>query len=88
MGTGWRAARILALLAGLLPVALVAAAMLYAPGCPPVELTREALRIDSRFYGITVARTGVDVGRVRVVDLEAEPEWRPVARTGGFGNRY
>ena len=74
MGTGWRAARILALLAGLLPVALVAAAIRYAHGCPPAELTREALRIDSRFYGMNVARTGVDVGRARGVDLEAEPE--------------
>jgi hypothetical protein len=79
---------ILAFMAGLLPVALVAAALLYSPGCPPVDLTREELRIDSRFYGMTAPRTGVDTERVRVVDLDAEAEWKPVARTGGFGNRY
>jgi hypothetical protein len=79
---------LIVLFVGLLLVALVVAASLYAPGCPPVDLTRDALLIDSRFYGMTVPRSSVDVKRIRVLDLDAEPAWKPVSRTGGFGNRY
>jgi Bacterial PH domain len=68
--------------------ALVVAAMLYAPGRPPVDLTRDSLVIHSRFFGITVPATSVDVANVRVVDLKVEPGWKPVRRTGGFGNPH
>lgn len=67
---------------------VVAAAMLYAPGRPPVDLTRDSLVIHSLFYGMTVPASSVDVANVRVVDLQAEPGWKPVLRTGGFGNPY
>jgi hypothetical protein len=66
----------------------MAAAILYAPGRPPVDLTRDALVIQSRFYGMTVPASSVDVAGVRVVDLGTEPGWRPVLRTGGFANAH
>jgi hypothetical protein len=44
--------------------------------------------IHSLFYGMTVPASSVDVANVRVVDLQAEPGWKPVLRTGGFGNPY
>ncbi|MFN7920952.1 MAG: PH domain-containing protein [Bryobacteraceae bacterium] len=69
-------------------LAVVAAALLYAPGRPPVDLTRESLVIHSRFYGMTVPAASVDVANVRVVDLGSEPGWKPALRTGGFGNPY
>ena len=38
---------------------------------------------------MTVPVSSVDVDKVRVVDLQAEPGWKPVLRTGGFSNpRY
>ena len=69
-------------------LALFGAAMLYAPGRPPVDLTRDSLVIHSRFYGITVPALSVDVANVRVVDLPAEPGWKPALRTGGFANPF
>ncbi len=69
-------------------LALVAAAMLYSPGRPPVDLTRDSLVIHSRFFGMTVPASSVDVANVRVVDIQVEPDWKPVLRTGGFGNPY
>jgi len=69
-------------------LALVAASLLYAPGRPPVDLTRDALVIHSRFYGMTVAASSVDEAHVRVVDLRTEPGWRPTMRTNGFGNPH
>jgi hypothetical protein len=69
-------------------LALVAAALLYAPGRPPVDLTRDSLVINSRFYGMTVLASSVDAANVRVVDLRLEPGWKPVLRTDGFGNPY
>lgn len=53
---------------------------------PGVVLTGDGLEIQSRFYGMTVGRGEVDVAGVRVVDLAAEPGWKPVLRTNGFGN--
>ncbi|MEP7353878.1 MAG: PH domain-containing protein [Acidobacteriota bacterium] len=67
---------------------LVASAMLYSPGRPPVDLTRDSLVIHSRFYGMTVLASSVDVSGVRVVDLQTDPDWKPVLRTGGFGNPF
>ncbi|MBL8212126.1 MAG: hypothetical protein JNK87_15525 [Bryobacterales bacterium] len=77
----------LGLAVGVLSVALVVAAMLYSPGPPPLELNADVV-IHSRFYGMTVPAATVDVKNVRVVDLAAEPAWKPVTRTGGFGNPY
>jgi hypothetical protein len=74
-------------IAGLV-LAIVAAALLYAPGRPPVELTGDALVIHSRFYGMTVAASSVDVAHVRVVDLRTETGWKTTMRTNGFGNPH
>ncbi|MBV8895182.1 MAG: hypothetical protein JO051_01630 [Acidobacteriaceae bacterium] len=71
-----------------LTLTAVGAGLLYSPGRPPVELNRDALVIHSRFYGMTLPASGVDVANVRVVDLQAEAGWRPVARTGGFSNPF
>jgi len=69
-------------------LALVAAAMFYAPGRPPLDLTPDSLVIHSWFYGMTVPASSVDVASVRVVELHTEPGWKPVLRTNGFGNSY
>jgi hypothetical protein len=69
-------------------LAVVAGSLLYAPGRPPVDLTRNALVIHSRFYGMTVAASSVDAAHVRVVDLRTESGWRPTMRTDGFGNSH
>jgi hypothetical protein len=66
----------------------VAAAALYDPGRPAVDLTSNALVIHSRFFGTTVTAAGVDAANVRVVDLNVEPRWKPVVRTGGFSNSH
>jgi hypothetical protein len=66
----------------------VAGAMLYSPGRPEVDLTRESLIIHSWFYGMTLPASSVEVAKVRVVDLQAEPGWKPVLRTGGFANPF
>ena len=86
VGPGWPATSGVAI-AGL-SLALVAAAMLYAPGRPLVDLTQHSLVIHSRFYGMTVPASSVDVASVRVVELLTEPNWKPVVRTNGFGNPY
>jgi len=67
---------------------LVALSFSYAPGRPPVDLTRDSLAIHSRFYGMTIPASSVDVANVRVVDLRTEPGWKPVLRTNGFGNLH
>jgi hypothetical protein len=69
-------------------LAVVATALLYAPGRPPVDLTRDTLVIHSRFYGMTVAASSVDAAHVCVVDLRTESGWKPTMRTNGFGNPY
>jgi len=73
---------------GVVVIGSVVAAVRYDPGRPPVDLRRDGLEIHSRFYGMTVAAAQVDVGGVRVVDLDSEKEWRPTLRVGGFGNSY
>jgi hypothetical protein len=69
-------------------LALVAFSFCYSPGRPPVDLTRNSLVIHSRFYGMTVPASSVDVTNVRVIDLRIEPGWKPVLRTNGFGNPH
>jgi hypothetical protein len=71
---------------GAIAIAIVACALLYSPGRPPVDLTQHSLVIHSRFYGVTVLASSVDVAKVRVVDLRTEPGWKPVLRTNGFAN--
>lgn len=79
---------IIGLVIAVATLALVASALFYAPGRPPVDLTRDSLVIHSRFYGMVVPASSVDVANVRVVDLRLEPGWKPAERTDGFGNPY
>jgi len=72
-----------------LPVlAFVALAMLYSPGPPGYTLTPASLTIHDRFYPVTVDRAAVEIGQIRIVDIGAGPDWRPVERTDGFANSY
>lgn len=73
---------------GAIALVTVACALLYSPGRPPVDLTQHSLVIHSRFYGMTVPASSVDVAHVRVIDLRNEPGWKPVLRTNGFGNPH
>lgn len=82
-GLGWIKAAILMAIAG-----TVAASMLYAPGPPAYTLTKESLAIHDRFYPVTVNAASVDIGKVRVIDFDRDPDWQPVARTNGFGTAH
>jgi hypothetical protein len=74
---------------GLLALTLAALALLYSPGLPNYTLTPESLTIGDCFYPVTLNATDVDAERVRVVDIAADPDWRPATRTNAFGNlRY
>ena len=82
------AIRIVGFAIGGLGLAIGAAALLYAPGRPPVDLTGDALVIHSRFCGMTVPASSVDAAHVRVVDLQTESGWRPTMKTYGFDNPH
>jgi hypothetical protein len=69
-------------------VAFAAFAMTYAPGPPACSLTGDTLTIQDRFYSLTLRAAAVDADRIRVVDLDEEPAWRPTARTNGFANGH
>ena len=71
-----------------LVLAVVAFAFLYSPGPPRYTLTPQALTIHDRFYAVTLQAGAVDVEHIRVVDIAADPVWRPTARTNGFANSY
>jgi hypothetical protein len=62
--------------------------LLYAPGPPKYTLNSEGLTIHDRFYPVTVRASEVDVARIRVVDLDTDPHWRPTSRTNGFGGLH
>jgi len=82
------AIRIVGFAIGGLGLAIGAAALLYAPGRPPVDLIGDALVIHSRFCGMTVPASSVDAAHVRVVDLQTESGWRPTMKTYGFDNPH
>ena len=63
-------------------------AMRYSPGLPRYTLTRDALTIQDRFYPVTLRAGSVDLGGVRVIDLDTNPEWVPSIRTNGFSNTH
>ena len=73
---------------GIVALALVAFVVSYSPGPPNYTLTPESLVIRDRFYPVTLQRAAVDAGGIRIVDLAAEPAWRPVSRTNGFSNSH
>ncbi len=68
--------------------AFVAFAITYSPGPPAYTLTPNSLAIHDRFYPVTLPASSIDASRIRVVDLDANPAWRPVARTNGFANSH
>lgn len=79
---------IIAAAVGVVAISVVAFVLLYAPGPTPYTLTTDSLAIRDRFYPVTVNAADVDVERMRVVDFEMEPGWRPTMRTNGFGTRH
>lgn len=79
---------LLGTLVGLAALAAASFAMLYSPGAPRYTLTPESLTIHDRFYPVTLDAARVDVKDIRIVDLGPGSQWRPVARTNGFGNPH
>jgi hypothetical protein len=80
--------KLIAIVATVIPLALVAAAWLYSPGTPGYTLTPDSLSIHDRLYPVTLQAASVDVPEIRVVDISTDTEWRPVMRTGGFANTH
>jgi hypothetical protein len=81
--SGWITAAIL-----MTGAAIVGGIFLYRPGPPDYTLTEDSLAIHDRFYPVTLSASRVDVGDVRVIDFDKDPEWRPVERTNGFGSEH
>lgn len=73
---------------GLAVIGVIVAANSYSPGPPSYTLTPAALTIHDRFYPVTLNQDSVDVSQIRIVDLTAEPGWRPTRRTNGFANSH
>jgi hypothetical protein len=73
---------------GLVAIAVAGFAILYSPGPPSYTLTPETLAIHDCFYPVTVNAANVDVEQIRIVDLAADTNWRPTARTNGFANSH
>jgi len=82
------AGKLIGLTVAVLAIALVALAMLYAPGPPSYTLTSDALTIHDRFYPVAAHASEVDVDQIRVIDLDRDAEWRPTLRTNGFANSH
>jgi hypothetical protein len=82
-GRGWAVAA--SLIAG---AAIMSGVLLYAPGPPAYTLTRTALEIHDRFYPVTLQAASVDLGKIRVVDVDKDTDWKPVTRTNGFGSEH
>ncbi len=58
--------------------------MSYSPGPPSYTLTPAALTIHDRFYPVTLKRDSIELSQIRVIDLGADPYWRPAGRANGF----
>jgi hypothetical protein len=67
---------------------ILAAVFLHAPGPPGYTLTKESLAIHDHFYPVTLEAANVDTDKIRVIDLNNDADWRPVARTNGFGSEH
>jgi len=78
--------RYIGLSVGGLVTALVAAALLYAPGPPGYTLTPDSLTIHDRIYPVTLKPAAVDIPGIRTVSIDGDSPWRPVMRTNGFAN--
>lgn len=73
---------------GVPALVLAVMAIQYSPGPPEITLTRDALTIHDRFYGVTLNAADVDVSQVRTVDFHTDSGWRPAGRTNGFSNSH
>lgn len=73
---------------GVPALVLAVLAIQYSPGPPEVTLTRDALIIHDRFYGVTLNAADVDVSQIRTVDIRTDRGWRPAGRTNGFSNSH
>lgn len=60
----------------------------YSPGVPSYTLTPETLTIHDRLYPVTLQASAIDIANIRVIDLAADPDWRPTIRTNGFANSH
>ena len=69
-------------------MAVVGFAFAYSPGPPSYTLTSESLTIHDRFYPVTLPASGVDIEHIRLIDVGADADWRPTARTNGFANAH
>jgi hypothetical protein len=67
---------------------LVIGTLFYSPGLPQYTLTRGSLTIRDHFYPITLGAKNIDLSHARVIDVASDPDWKPVARTNGFGNAH
>jgi hypothetical protein len=81
--TAWIAAAIIAAV-----TTLVIGGLFFSPGLPEYTLTRSSLAIRDHFYPITLGAKNIDLSQARVVDVASDPDWKPVARTNGFGNAH
>lgn len=81
--TAWIAGAIIAA-----ATTLVIGTLFYSPGLPQYTLTRGSLTIRDHFYPITLGAKDIDLSRARVIDVGSDPDWKPVARTNGFGNAH
>lgn len=85
---GIGAGAIVAVAIAVVVLTAIAAAFLYSPGAPAYTLTPTQLTIHDRFYPVTLNASAVDVSHIRIVDMNADREWRPVLRTNGFSNPH
>ena len=49
------------------------------PATPPMKID---------VNGVTLNAASVDVGHIRIVDLDVDKDWLPTARTNGFANSH
>jgi hypothetical protein len=71
-----------------LALGFIALTVVYAPGPPAYTLTADRLTIHDKFYPVTLQADAIDAGRIRIVDLTQESEWRPTLRMNGFANQH
>ena len=77
------AGRLIVVAATLAAIGLLVATFTDSPGVPRYTLTKEALTIHDRFYPVTLSASSIDVGEIRIVDLNRDAQWRPTVRTNG-----
>jgi hypothetical protein len=81
--TAWIAAAIITAV-----TTLAIGTLFYSPGLPEYTLTRGSLAIRDHFYPVTIGAKNIDLSQARVIDFASDPDWKPVARTNGFGNAH